>query len=88
MDNLRPPTLEETATGWRIFRSDRGRYWATRERRFDEAAEKAGAWRTVDGDDLPGVCMRIAAQEALAEMAPNLAALAAIEEAIELARRP
>ena len=76
MDNLRPPTFDETSDGWRIFTSDEGRYWATREHQFDEAAEQAGAWRTVDGDDLPDVCMRIAAQEALAQMAPHLCEVA------------
>jgi hypothetical protein len=38
--------------GWRIMRSDAGRWWATRERPFPRAVEDAGAYRTVDADDL------------------------------------
>ncbi|WP_370023128.1 hypothetical protein [Planotetraspora sp. GP83] len=36
------------------MRSDTGRFWATRERPFSAAAQRAGAMRTVDGDDLSG----------------------------------
>ncbi|MEU7887779.1 hypothetical protein AB0B54_19940 [Microbispora bryophytorum] len=48
------------------MRSDAGRLWATRERPFNAAAEKAGAYRTVDGDDLSELCKLIAVQESLA----------------------
>lgn len=37
--------------GWRTFRSDGGRLWASREEPFSAEAEKAGAFRTVDGKD-------------------------------------
>jgi hypothetical protein len=63
-----PPTRSEVA-GWRIWRSDIGRYWATRSRPFGRAAEEAGATRTVDGDNLPQLCHSIAEQESRAEMA-------------------
>ncbi|MFI6989734.1 hypothetical protein [Nonomuraea wenchangensis] len=53
--------------GWRIMRSDAGRFWATRERPFPRAAEDAGAHRTVDADDLVKLCQAIAAQESIAE---------------------
>ncbi|MBP2706837.1 hypothetical protein JOL79_23810 [Microbispora sp. RL4-1S] len=53
--------------GWRIMRSDAGRLWATRERPFPLAVEEAGAFRTVDADDLLGLCQAIAAQESSAE---------------------
>ncbi|MET8142666.1 hypothetical protein ABZU32_20360 [Sphaerisporangium sp. NPDC005288] len=66
------PTIDETLTGWRVFTSDAGRYWASRERRFSRVAEEAGCWRTVDGDDLLDVVARVAAQEALGRMAPHL----------------
>ncbi|GII77735.1 hypothetical protein Sru01_27170 [Sphaerisporangium rufum] len=59
----------DTVPGWRIFRSDAGRLWATRQERFGEAAEKLGAARTVDGDDWPQLCGEIAAQESLALLA-------------------
>ncbi|TXK43293.1 hypothetical protein [Nonomuraea sp. C10] len=53
--------------GWRIMRSDAGRFWATRERPFPRAVEDAGAHRTVDADDLVGLCQVIAEQESIAE---------------------
>ncbi|WP_307848687.1 hypothetical protein [Microbispora oryzae] len=49
------------------MRSDAGRLWATRERPFPLAVEEAGAFRTVDADDLLGLCQAIAAQESSAE---------------------
>ncbi|SET23715.1 hypothetical protein [Nonomuraea wenchangensis] len=55
--------------GWRIMRSDAGRFWATRERPFPRAVEDAGAHRTVDADDLVRLCQAIAEQEGIAEQA-------------------
>ena len=55
--------------GWRIMRSDAGRLWATRERPFPVAVEEAGAYRTVDADDLVALCQAIAVQEGIAEEA-------------------
>ncbi|WP_326632687.1 hypothetical protein OIE67_46645 [Nonomuraea fuscirosea] len=49
------------------MRSDAGRLWATRERPFPRAVEDAGAHRTVDADDLVGLCQVIAQQEGIAE---------------------
>jgi len=49
------------------MRSDAGRLWATRERPFPRAVEDAGAYRTVDADDLVGLCQVIAEQEGIAE---------------------
>jgi hypothetical protein len=72
MAEFRAPTVEETIRGWLVFTSDAGRFWASRAVPFDELAEDAGAHRTVDGDDLPQLCMNIAAQEALASMAELL----------------
>ncbi|MBX6381692.1 MAG: hypothetical protein IRZ07_01770 [Microbispora sp.] len=60
---------ETTHSGWRVWRSDAGRWWATRERPFSIAAEEAGAYRTVDGDDLGELCRVIAEQESLADLA-------------------
>ncbi|MDH2425476.1 hypothetical protein [Sphaerisporangium sp. TRM90804] len=51
----------ETA-GWTVFRSDTGRFWATRVR-FDDDAEAAGVWRTVDADDATTLARLIAEQE-------------------------
>ncbi|MEZ0073375.1 hypothetical protein [Planotetraspora sp. GP83] len=69
MRNDRAIPVWETIPGWRILRSDAGRLWATRERPFDATAEGAGAFRTVDGDDLPELCRVIAEQESLAKLA-------------------
>ena len=62
-------TRVTTESAWRVWRSDTGRFWATRERPFGVAAEEAGAHRTVDGDDLGELCRVIAEQESLADMA-------------------
>ncbi|MEU7878139.1 hypothetical protein [Microbispora bryophytorum] len=51
------------------MRSDAGRFWASRERPFPSEAEQAGAYRTVDGDNLRELCQAIAEQESLAEVA-------------------
>ncbi len=60
--------MNDTELGWRIFTSDTGRLWATRERPFDEAAEHAGANRTVDGDDRTELHLAIAEQESIAAL--------------------
>ncbi len=66
-DRATAPSTE--FAGWRIMRSDAGRFWASRERPFPSAAEQAGAYRTVDGDNLRELCQAIAEQESLAEVA-------------------
>ncbi|MFC6085208.1 immunoglobulin domain-containing family protein [Sphaerisporangium aureirubrum] len=53
-----PPAL----SGWCVFRSDAGRYWATRKS-FGDADEAAGVWRTVDADDPEALARLIAEQE-------------------------
>jgi hypothetical protein len=58
----------ETLPGWRVFRSTAGRWWATREQPYDEVAEEAGAWRTVDGDDELELARAIAEQESRATL--------------------
>jgi hypothetical protein len=54
--------------GWCIWRSDIGRYWATRARPFSHVAEYAGAARTVDADTLPQLRRSIAEQENTAKV--------------------
>ncbi|GAA1257303.1 hypothetical protein GCM10009677_04590 [Sphaerisporangium rubeum] len=64
-DEHRPTVLASappSPPGWSVFRSDTGRYWATR-RRFREADEAAGVWRTVDADDPVTLTRLIAEQE-------------------------
>lgn len=55
--------------GWRFWRSDAGRFWATRDRPFTVPQMRAGAERTVDADDLGQLLETVAAQEARAEQA-------------------
>jgi len=67
----RDVTAMAAITGWRVMRSDAGRWWATRERPFPLAVECAGAARTVDGDTEQEVCQAIAEQESLANQAAD-----------------
>ncbi|MEV7966306.1 hypothetical protein AB0O34_10025 [Sphaerisporangium sp. NPDC088356] len=62
-------TPDTPPRGWHIFRSDKGRLWATRDRPFSDAEDKAGAWRTVDADDELALAREIAKQESIAELA-------------------
>jgi hypothetical protein len=55
-----PSAADES--GWMVFQSDTGRFWATRLR-FDDAIEAAGVWRTVDADDPTTLAELIAEQE-------------------------
>jgi hypothetical protein len=61
--------MSRVETGWRVFTSDRGRLWATREQPFGRAAQYAGAARTVDGDDEIALARAIAEQESRADLA-------------------
>ncbi|MEV6865750.1 hypothetical protein AB0M44_32735 [Streptosporangium subroseum] len=49
--------------GWHVWRSDHGRWWATRTSPFSHAAERAEAYRTVDADDERTLYELIAEQE-------------------------
>ncbi|MEV1199475.1 hypothetical protein [Microbispora rosea] len=51
---------------WHMWRSDAGRWWATRARRFDPDDEYEGAYRTVDGDTQLDLVRSIAQQESAA----------------------
>jgi hypothetical protein len=59
-------TSVDAPPGWRVFRSDKGRFWATREEPYPEPEQTA--WRTVDADDLTTLCRTIAEQESRAEL--------------------
>lgn len=62
-------TTDETPLGWRVFRSDAGRFWASREQPFGPSAQGSGAARTVDGDDELALARAIAEQESIAALA-------------------
>ncbi|MFC6085707.1 hypothetical protein [Sphaerisporangium aureirubrum] len=64
MANGRGRPSDETAPRWRVFRSDTGRWWATREDPFDQTQQAAGAARTVDADDELALARAMAEQEA------------------------
>lgn len=54
--------------GWRVIRSDAGRYWASRVRPFTaEQLNRTDAYRTVDADTLDGLRAETARQEEAAE---------------------
>lgn len=67
MSDDRAPEPGTEFAGWRIIRSDEGRLWASREQPFSLEAERAGACRTVDGDDMRALRQAITRQESLAE---------------------
>ncbi|MFC6084370.1 hypothetical protein [Sphaerisporangium aureirubrum] len=69
MAHPRTRTAAEQPRQWHIFRSDTGRWWATRTEPFSQAQQRAGAARTVDGDDEVTVCRAIAEQESTAALA-------------------
>ncbi|WP_206184512.1 hypothetical protein [Thermoactinospora rubra] len=59
---------------WRLWQSDRGRWWATRTVPFSRAAEEAGAHRTVDDHSWSDVRALIVEQEQRAMLADAEAA--------------
>jgi hypothetical protein len=61
-------TLEDIArvhTGWTIWRSDVGRWWATRRGSVDIEALRAGFAMTVDADDPESLAAELVAQARL-----------------------
>lgn len=59
--------VQDAFPQWVLFRSDAGRWWASRKKPFSAAGESAGAFRTVDGDDVAELAAAVAAQENLAD---------------------
>ncbi|WP_432925395.1 hypothetical protein ACQPZZ_32530 [Microbispora sp. CA-135349] len=58
-------TLEDIArvhTGWIIWRSDVGRWWATRRGTVDLDAIRLGCAMTLDADDPEALAVALAAQ--------------------------
>ncbi|WP_283139812.1 hypothetical protein [Rhizohabitans arisaemae] len=47
---------------WTIWRSDAGRWWATRHRPLTPAEREAGCAMTIDADDSDGLAERLAVQ--------------------------
>ncbi|WP_206184943.1 hypothetical protein [Thermoactinospora rubra] len=65
--NLR--TASPDTPAWSRWRSDTGRYWATRHRPFSRAAEREGACRTVEADTEAALHRLIREQEQRAMLA-------------------
>ncbi len=67
------PALIQAIPGWRFMRSDAGRYWATRNRPFPDAATRgpldAPPFRTVDADTYDELLDEVHQQESAAEQA-------------------
>ncbi|MBP2703167.1 hypothetical protein JOL79_05045 [Microbispora sp. RL4-1S] len=57
--------LARVHTGWIIWRSDVGRWWATRRGAVDLEALRRGCAMTLDADDPESLAAELAAQESL-----------------------
>lgn len=68
MDNPNP-AAEDIPDGWHAWQSTGGHWWASRDKPYEPREEKAGAWRTVDGDDVEQLRAEIAKQEAIVDQA-------------------
>lgn len=62
-------TADQAPCAWRVFRSDKGRWWACRTEPFTRLQEHAGAARTVDADNELGLARAMAEQESRAVIA-------------------
>ncbi|MGW4423434.1 hypothetical protein [Streptosporangium sp. NPDC004631] len=63
-----PESATSMIPGWRVVRSDAGRYWASRVRPFTtEQLNRTDAYRTVDADTFDGLRAEAARQEEAAE---------------------
>jgi hypothetical protein len=49
-------TIEAEFPGWSVWRSDAGRWYATRSRDLTDAQLEAGHAMTLAADDAPGLC--------------------------------
>lgn len=68
MNDARPAQPDEAIPGWRVIRSDAGRFWASRVEPFPQETEwYAPPFRTVDGDTFERLRAEVAAQEEAAE---------------------
>ncbi|MEV4247339.1 hypothetical protein AB0J63_28475 [Streptosporangium canum] len=69
MENARS-TMPESAIlripGWRLIRSDQGRFWAFREKAFPPGALRAGAEPGVDADTFDDLKAEVDQQEEIA----------------------
>ncbi|MEV7006497.1 hypothetical protein [Streptosporangium sp. NPDC051022] len=67
MEDVRTTLPSSSIPGWRLIISDRGRFWALRQKPFPIAAIRAGADSAVDADTFDEVRAMIARQEEIAE---------------------
>ena len=61
-----PESASHTIPGWRLIRSDRGRFWAFREKAFPQEALLAGAKPDLDADTFDDLKAAAAQQEEIA----------------------
>ncbi|WP_433235602.1 hypothetical protein ACQPYK_25630 [Streptosporangium sp. CA-135522] len=61
-----PDSASLTIPGWRLIRSDRGRFWAFREKAFPQGALHAGAKADLDADTFDDLLAEVARQEEIA----------------------
>ncbi|MEV4243543.1 hypothetical protein AB0J63_09055 [Streptosporangium canum] len=64
MEHPRSAAPTPAIPGWRVIRSDAGRYWASRERPFPESSMWDGPpFRTVDADTFEQLQAEVIRQE-------------------------
>ncbi|GAA1517460.1 hypothetical protein GCM10009677_58490 [Sphaerisporangium rubeum] len=71
---------------WTIWRSDAGRWWATRHRPLTDAERKSGCAMTIDADDPAGLRLGLLEQQEC--MAAAYHEPAPAEPAVETSRPP
>ncbi|WP_433247282.1 hypothetical protein ACQPYK_46745 [Streptosporangium sp. CA-135522] len=67
MEDVRSRMPEPAIPGWRLILSDRGRFWAVREKPFPRGALHAGAEPIVDADTFDGLEAEVERQEEIAK---------------------
>ncbi|MEV7907752.1 hypothetical protein [Streptomyces anulatus] len=72
MEDAGSATRTPAIPGWRVIRSDAGRYWASRERPFpNDTIWGDPPFRTVDADTLDDLKAKVERQEEVAEQAAS-----------------
>lgn len=63
---MMPESAIPAIPGWQLIRSDRGRFWAFREKAFPPGALRAGAKPDLDADTFDDLKAKVARQEEIA----------------------
>ncbi|WP_433259759.1 hypothetical protein ACQPYK_49195 (plasmid) [Streptosporangium sp. CA-135522] len=68
MEDVKSPMPDPAIPGWRVIRSDAGRYWASREKPFPDSSVRGTGlnqppFRTVDADTIEELRAEVEQQE-------------------------